>query len=135
MTRRNSRKSLYILCNCIFMQLRGNDIVVNFQGNIFIQRTYVYSQKIYSFKEIIFVQKIIFISRKLSVHSWKLYSFKELSSFKTNIVIQGNIFIQDNYIHSSPRIYVHSRKLYSFNNVAFADIAEIFIQQVSTATL
>ena len=65
--------------NCIFMQLQGivliqlqgNDIFVNFQGNIFFQITYLFT-KIYSFsfKEIVFVQRFIFISRKL-------YSFKE----------------------------------------------------------
>ena len=39
--------------NCIFMQLQGklfiqlqgNDMLVNFQGKIFFQRTYIYSQK------------------------------------------------------------------------------------------
>ena len=78
---------------------------------MFIQRTHtcIYSQKNYSFKEIIFVQ------------------FKELSLFKENIFNEGN------HIHSSSRKYVHSRKLYSFNNVAFADIAELFIQQVCPA--
>ena len=122
--------------NCIFMQLQGtvfiplqgNEILVNFQGNILIQRTYFFYKNIYSFKEILFVQGIIFISRKLSVHS-----FKELSSFKENI-FQEIIFFQGNYIHSNSRKYVHSRKLYSFINVAFVDIAEIFIQQVPPAT-
>ena len=122
-------RNYFTSSNCIFMQLQGvvfiqlqgNDIVVNFQGNISIQRRYIYSQKnIYSFREIIIVQGIILISRKL--YSRKLYSFKELSSFKENKFIQGN------YIHSSLRKYVHSRKQYSFNNVAFPDRAEIFIQ-------
>ena len=45
----------------VFIQLQGNDIVVNFKANIFTQRTYMNSQKIYSFKEIIFVQGIILI--------------------------------------------------------------------------
>ena len=49
------------------------------------------------------------------------------------IRLQGNdiivviIFIQGNYIHA--------RKLHSFNNVEFPDIEDIFIQQVSLATL
>ena len=90
----------------VFIQLQGNNVVVNFQGNIFFQRTSIYSQKLYSFKEIIFVQGSIFISRKL-------YSFKKLSSFKENIFIQGN------YIHSSSRKYVHSGKLYSFQQRCF----------------
>ena len=52
----------------VIIQLHGNKIVaVNFQGNILIQKTYTYSQNIYSFKEIIFVQGIIFISRKLYI--------------------------------------------------------------------
>ena len=29
----------------IFNQLQGNDIVFNFQGNIFTQKIYIYSQK------------------------------------------------------------------------------------------
>ena len=35
----------------------------------------------------------------------------------------------------SSRKYVHSSKLYSLTNVAFLDIAEVFIQQVSLDTL
>ena len=65
----------------VFVQLQGNDILVNFQGN---RTRYIRSSKSYSFK------------------------------FRKN---------------------VHSRNLYSFNNVASLDIAEIFIQQVSRATL
>ena len=101
----------------VFIQLQGKDIFVDFQGNIFIQGTYIYSQKMYSFKEIVFVQGMIIISRKL------LYS----------VFIQGNTFIQGNYLHS--RKYVNSRKLYSFDNIAFPDIAETFVQQISPATL
>ena len=91
----------------VFIQLQGNDIFVNFQGNIFVQRTCIYSQKIYSFKKFIFVQGIIFISRKL-------YSFKE------------TIFNQGNYINS--RKYIRLRKLYSFREIcSFKET--IFIQQ------
>ena len=63
-------KNHFTSSNCIFMQLQGiefiqlqgNDIVVNFQGNIFIQRTYISSQKY--------------------IQSKKLYSFKVLCSFQ-----------------------------------------------------
>ena len=71
-----------------------------------------------TFKELYSFQEYIFIHKKY-LHSSKLYSFKELYTF------QGN--------------YIHSRKLYSFKElssfIAFPDIAEIFIQQVSPATL
>ena len=30
----------------VFIQLQGNDILVNCKGNQFIQRTYIYSQKV-----------------------------------------------------------------------------------------
>ena len=64
--------------NCIFMQLRvivfiqlqGNDILVNYRGNKFIQRMYIYSQKVQSIEAIIFFHGIILISGKL-------YPFKE----------------------------------------------------------
>ena len=126
--------------NCIFMQLQGivfiqlqeNEILVNCQGNKFIQRTRnIIHKKYISFEAIIFFHEIIFISRSLSVysrkyilvqgkhiHSGKLYPFKEIHLFR-----------------ESSRPYVHSRKLYSLNIVAFADIAEIFIQKLSPATL
>ena len=70
----------------LFIQLQGNDLFVNFQGNIFIQTKYIYSQKLYSFKELIFVQGLIFIQGD--------YKF-----------IQGMIFIQRNYIHSRNKLY------------------------------
>ena len=113
--------------NCIFMrlkgivfiQLQGNDLLVNCQGNN-------------SFKE--------HIHKKYN--SRQLYSFiqgnyiKERSSFKENI--QGNNIHSRKYIHlrniysfKFKAMYVHSRKLYSSNNVGFADIAEMFIQNLS----
>ena len=72
--------------NCIFMTLQGNDILVNCQGNKFIQRTYIYSQKVCSFEANIFVHGVIFISKNLSAHSMKYlpsrktYSFREIIS-------------------------------------------------------
>ena len=79
----------------VCIQLQGNDILVNYQGNKFIQKTYIYSQKVQSIEAIIFFYVIIFISRNLSVHSrkcilvqgkhsnsGKLYLFKEIYSFK-----------------------------------------------------
>ena len=99
----------------VFIQLQGNDILVNCQGNKFIQRTYIYLHKV-SFEAIIFDHGIIFILRNLSTHSMKLYSFKEISSFK------GNIFIQRNYIHS--RKYNNLRKIYSFKFKAICSFKE-----------
>ena len=107
----------------VFIQLQGNDIVVNFQENIFIQKNIF-----------ILFTKNVFIQENY-IHSRKLYSSKELPSFKESYPFKENIFIEEIYILS--RKYIHSRKLYSlkfkeicsFNNVAFPDI-----QQVSPAT-
>ena len=116
--------------NCIFMQLQGiafiqlqgNYIRVKYQGNID------------SFKEHIFIHKKYNHSRQLYFDT-KLYSFQETVSVRSRkyILVQWNIFIQGNYIHSrkyvclrniyirlSSRPYVHSRKLYLLNIVAFA---------------
>ena len=83
--------------------------VVSFQGNIFKEHIFIH-KNIYSFKELSsFLENIL-----------KEIIFKEMYSFKEIIFIQGNMFIQGNY---------------AFNNVAFATIAEIFIQQASQATL
>ena len=83
-----SRNSIYsTLSKCMLY-------VVNFQGNIFIQRTFIYSQK-YSLIEIIFVQEII------SIQGRKLSSFKEIYSLKETISIQQLCV---------PR---HSRNIYS----------------------
>ena len=108
--------------NCIFMQLQGivfiqlqgNDILLNCQGNIdFFQITHIHSQK-YNH------------SRQLYSDT-KLYSFQGSVSVRSSkyILVERNIFIQGNYIHSrkyiylrniyirsSSRPYFHSRKLY-----------------------
>ena len=57
----------------VFIQLQGNYIIVNFQGNIFTQRKYIYSQKY------IHSSKLLIRSRNY-IHS-----------------AQGNIFISGNY--------------------------------------
>ena len=36
----------YIQQKIVFIQLQGTNILVNCQGNKFIQRTYIYSQKV-----------------------------------------------------------------------------------------
>ena len=85
----------------VFIQLQGNDILVNCQGNTD------------SFKEYIFIHEKYNHSRQLYSDT-KLYSFQGPYQF-----VQGNIssfieniFIQGNYIHS--RKYVHLRKICSF---------------------
>ena len=76
----------------VFIQLQGNDILVNCKGNKLMQRTY-----------------IVFIHKKYN-HSRQLYSFTELYSF------QGTYqFIQGNHIHS--RKYLPSMKTYSFREI------------------
>ena len=83
------------------------------QGIVFIQLQG--NDRAVNFQGNLFIQRTYIYSQKKYIYSRKLYSFMELYSF------QGN--------------YIHLRKLYSFNNVAFPDVAEIFIQQVSPATL
>ena len=120
----------------VFIQLQGNDILVNFQGNID------------SFKEHIFIHKKYNHSRQLYSDT-KLYSFQGtvLVRSRKYILVQGNIFIQGNYIHS--RKYIYLRNIYSFKFKAICSfketifiehcyicgIAEIFIQKLSPATL
>ena len=64
----------YLQCGIqrVFIRFQVNDIVVNFQGNTFIQRTYIYSQKIYSSKDIVFIQGIIYQYQENYSHSRKL---------------------------------------------------------------
>ena len=130
--------------NCIFMQLQGivfiqlqgNDILVNCQGNID------------SFKEHIFIHKKYNHSRQLYSDT-KLYSFQGTVSVRSRkyILVQRNIFIQGNYVHS--RKYIYLRNIHSFKFKAICSfketiliehccirgIAEIFIQKLSPATL
>ena len=120
----------------VFIQLQGNDILVNCEGNID------------AFKEHIFIHKKYNHSRQLYsdtnyIHFKEPYQFAQgnISSFNDNIFIQGN------YIHS--RKYVHLRNIYSikfkaicsFKETIFTEhccirgIAEIYIQKLSPATL
>ena len=116
----------------VFIQLKGNDILVNCQGNTD------------SFKERIFIHK------KYN-HSRQLYSDTKLYSLQGTLSVRSrnneNIFIQGNYIHS--RKCVHLNNIYSFKFKAVCSfketifiehccirrIAEIFIQKWSPATL
>ena len=78
----------------VFIQLRGNDILVHCQGNID------------SFKEHIFIHKKYYHSRQLYSDT-KLYSFQGTVSVRSRkyILVQRNILIQGNYIHSRKCIY------------------------------
>ena len=105
--------------NCIFMQLQGivfiqlqgNDTLVNRQGNID------------SFKEHIFIHKKYNHSRQLYSDT-KLYSFQGTVSVRSRkyILVQWNIFIQGNYIHSMK--YVQLRNIYSFKFKAMCSFKE-----------
>ena len=95
------------------------------------------------FKEINSFNEHIVIHKKYN-HSRQLYSFKELYSFlgtyqfllfKEIIFIEGKVLYLMKLYSFKFKGICHSKKLYSFNNVAFADILKIFIQQVSPATL
>ena len=100
----------------VFIQLQGNDILVNFQGNID------------SFKEHIFIHKKYNHSRQLYSDT-KLYSFQGIVLVRSRkyILVQGNIFIQGNYIHS--RKYIYLRNIYSFKFKAICSFKEtIFIE-------
>ena len=79
----------------VFIQIQGNDILVNCQGNID------------SFKEHISIHKKYNHSRQLYSDT-KLYSFQGTVSVRSRkyIFVQRNIFIQGNYIHSREHIFV-----------------------------
>ena len=94
----------------VFIQLQGNNILVNCQGNtdsfkedIFIHKKYNHSSQLFSFTELYSFQETYqFIKGNISsIHSGKLYPFKEIYSFKELILVQvqGHMFIQGNYIH------------------------------------
>ena len=105
----------------VFIQLQGNDILVNCQGNKFIQRTYLFTKSI--------------IIRGNYIHSRNYIHFKELiSSLNEIIFIQGDLFIQGNNFHSGKsypfKEYIHLRNIYSFKFKAICSFKEaIFIQQ------
>ena len=123
---------IYSAEGIVFIQLQGNGILVNCQGNID------------SFKEHIFIHKKYNHSRQLYSDT-KLYSFQGTVSVRSRkyILVQRNIFIHGNYIHSSK--YSYLRNIYSFKFKAICSfketiftehccirgIAEIFIQKLS----
>ena len=104
----------------VFIQLQGNDILVNCQGNIFIYNIYLLTKSLIircnytltrhyiHFKELISSFREIYPRSTKHIHSGKLYPFKEICSFKEHIFVQ----VQG---------HVHSRKLYLSNIVAFAE--------------
>ena len=107
----------------VFIQLQGNDILVNCKGNVD------------SFKEHIFIHKKYNHSRQLYSDT-KLYSFQGTVSVRSRIyiLVQRNIFVQGNYIHS--RKYIYLRNIYSFKFKAICSFKEtIFIEYVAFAEL
>ena len=101
---------IFTSSNCIFMQLQGNDILVNCQGNKFIQRTCLFT------KSIIIRDKYILSRESYSIRGTYQFIQGNVSSFKENIFIQGN------YIHS--RKYIHLRNIYSFKFKAICTLKE-----------
>ena len=121
----------------IFIQLQGNDMVVNSQGNIFGQRTYIYSRKIFvkgnyiRSRNFIHFKKLHSFKELYSFNSRKLYSLKELQSFKEIIFIQGNIFIRGNYTYSITLSSGHSRNILSTSFPSHYIIIISFITTIS----
>ena len=116
-------KALIYTSNCIFMQLQGivfiqlqgNDILVNckeinsFKGHIFIHKKYNHSRQLYSFTE------------SYSFQGTHQFILEYISSFKEKIFIQGH------YIYS--KIYINLRNIYSFKFKAICLFKEtIFIE-------
>ena len=114
--------ALFTSGNCIFMQLQGiefiqlqgNDILVNCQGNLkFIQRTHLFPRSIIiqgnyilSWNHIHF-KELINSFKEIYPRSRKTYSFRKIIFIQGNIFtkkhifvkVQGHLFIQGNYIH------------------------------------
>ena len=107
-------------------------------------------------KEILILSNNIYVfTKSILNHSRQLYSDTKLYSFQGTvsvrsrkyILVQRNIFIQGNYIHS--RKYIYLRNIYSFKFKAtclfketifieyscIRGIAEIFIQKLSPVIL
>ena len=100
--------------NCIFMQLQGivfiqlqgNDILVNCQGNKFIYNIYLFTKSIIIRGNYILTRNYIHFKELISsfreinprsikhIHSEKLYPFKEIF-----VQVQSHMFIQGNYIY------------------------------------
>ena len=113
----------------VFIQLQGNDILVNCQGNIdsfkehtFIHTKYNHSRQLYSDTKFIFISrnrissfKEIYPRSVKHIHSGKLYPFKEICLFKEHIFVQfqGHMFIQGNYIYLTSLHSRNSRNIYS----------------------
>ena len=127
----------FTFSNCIFMQLQGivfiqlqgNDILVNCQGNtdsfkehVFIHKKYNHSRQVYSDTKLYSFQgnlsvrsrKYILVQWK-HIHSGKLYPFKEICSLKEHIFVQvqSHMFIQGNYIYWTLLHSRNSRNIYS----------------------
>ena len=86
-------------------------------------------------KEILILSNNIYLFHKKYNHSRQLYSDTKLYSFQGTvsvrsrkyILVQRNIFIQGNYIHS--RKYIYLRNIYSFKFKAICSFKEtIFIE-------
>ena len=102
----------------VFIQLQGNDILVNCQGNIDSLKQHIFIHKKYNLNH----------SRKLFSDT-KLYSFQGTVSVLSRkyILVQRKIFIRGNYIHS--RKYIYFRNKYSFKFKAICSFKEtIFIE-------
>ena len=127
----------FTFSNCIFMQLQGiifiqlqgNDLLVNCQGNtdsfkehVFIHKKYNHSRQVYSDTKLYSFQgnlsvrsrKYILVQWK-HIHSGKLYPFKEICSLKEHIFVQvqSHMFIQGNYIYWTLLHSRNSRNIYS----------------------
>ena len=89
----------------VFIQLQGNDLLVNckeidsFKGHIFIHKKYNHSRQLHSFTE-------SFISRNLSVHS------------REYILVQGKHIHSGTYLLKD--IYLNLRNIYSFKFLIYA---------------
>ena len=83
----------------VFIQIQGIDTVVDFQGNTFIQTTYIYSQKINSRKLYLF--KELYSSQGNYINSRKLYSFKEIIFIQVSKKQYYNEYFHEN--RSNPK--------------------------------
>ena len=107
----------------LFIQLQGNNILVNCQGTTdsFKEHIFVHKKSIIVRGSIILTRNYIhfkepyqFVQWKY-IHSGKWYSFKEICSLKEHIFVQvqGHMFIQENYIYWTLLHSRNSRNIYS----------------------
>ena len=77
----------------VFIQLQGNDIFVNCQGNILSNNIYLFTKSIIIRGNYILTRNYIHFKEPYQFVQGNISSFNKIYSFRETISIQGNILI------------------------------------------